>query len=502
MKLRDLQQDPILYRRDLLIDADGIPVRFGATLDPWQAADFAALDAGWQSIGEGSHAPGRLRAWLERPRGHSKTSDIAAAATWALFASRRCLRGYAAAASADQAKLLRDAMESLIRLNPWLQPILKIEQWKISNTHTGSALEVLTADGPTNYGLLPDFIICDEVAHWKKRDLWDSLLSAAAKRARCMVVVITNAGFGDSWQWETREAVRRDPAWYFSRQDGPVASWITPDRLAEQKRLLPHIAYRRLWLNEWTSGSGDALDPADIERAVTLRGPLRRRPRGWLFAAGLDLGLSRDKAALAVVGKHIGHYEEQPAEPAKLTPAQQVMIDAGLMEMPEPEAPEGIYRPGSGKLRLASLQVWTPPRGGKVEIEKIEQTIADAHGLLNIAAVGADPWQAAYLIERLRKRGVPIEPVDPTGNNLKSMCSATLEAFNEANIELYPTAPLLADLRALRVVEKSYGVRLDSPRGPAGHGDAATALSIALHLLKNSAKSIADLQMDRRLIVY
>ena len=65
------------------------------------------------------------------------------------------------------------------------------------------------------------------------------------------------------------------------------------------------------------------------------------------------------------------------------------------------------------------------------------------------------------------------------------MCSATLEAFSEGNIELYGNPILLSDLRALRVVEKSYGVRLGSPRGPSGHGDAATALSIALHIAKN-----------------
>jgi len=482
MDLRSLQASPDAFRRSLIIDADGRPKRLGDCLDPWQASDFAALDPGWQRVA-GQGADGPLRAYLERPRGHSKTLDLAVMATWALFASRRQLRGYGAAADQDQARLLRDAIDGLLRLNPWLRQILRADKLKISNDRTGSTLDILTSDAPTSYGLTPDFIIADELVHWRGRDLWDSLISSAAKRAACMVVVISNAGFGESWQWEVREAVRQDTAWHFSRIDGPCASWITPDRLAEQRRLLPSIAYRRLWLNEWTSGSGDALDPGDIDRAITLKGPISEAKRGWFFFAGLDLGLSRDKAALAVVGKHVGWTEEIERPKRRLSSAQQAMIDAGLMDEPEPEEPEYIDHPGTGKLRLARLHVWTPPSRGKVDIEAIEETIVDLDHSFRLQ-VGADPWQAAYLIERLRKRGVLIEPVDFTGSNLKSMCSAVLEAFSEGTIQLYPDPQLLADLRALRVVEKSYGVRLDSPRGLNGHGDCATALAIALHVAK------------------
>jgi phage terminase large subunit-like protein len=484
MNLKELQADPAAFRRALLIDCDGQPKRLGNCLDDWQDRDFAVLDEGWKRVaGQGTDGP--VRGYLERPRGHSKTLDLAVMATWALFASRRQLKGYGAAADQDQARLLRDAIAALVRLNPWLGQILRADKLKITNERTGSALEILTSDAPTSYGLTPDFVIADELVHWRQRELWDSLISSAAKRAACMVVVISNAGFGESWQWTTRELVRQDPAWYFSRLDGPVASWITEDRLAEQRRLLPRIAYDRLWLNRWSSGSGDALDPGDIDRAVTLSGPIREAYRGWCFFAGLDLGLSRDKAALAVVGRHIGWSEEVVTDPKKkLSVATRAMFDLGMVELREEEAePDAIVHEGTGRLRLADLRVWSPPAKGKVNIEAIEDAIADLDQRFRLT-IGADPWQAAYLIERLKKRGLRIEAVDFTGNNLKSMCSAMLEAFAEGRIELYQEPPLISDLRALRVEEKSYGCRLVSPRGPNGHGDAATALSIALHLAK------------------
>ena len=137
------------------------------------------------------------------------------------------------------------------------------------------------------YGLTPDFAVVDEVTHWRSRDLWDALLSSAAKRSTCMFVVISNAGFLDDWTWQTRELIRTDPAWYFSRLDGPVASWITPENLAEQRRLLPPTAYARLWLNEWSSDAGDALPAADIEACVTLPGPILDPGAGLLLWCGL-----------------------------------------------------------------------------------------------------------------------------------------------------------------------------------------------------------------------
>jgi phage terminase large subunit-like protein len=468
-------------------------------LDTWQQTDFAALDQGWQAAA-GQQSTGVLRAWLERPRGHSKTSDLAVMAAWALFASRHRISGYGSAADAEQAKLLRDSVDRLVRLNPWLGQILTVKANAVVNGHTGSTLEILSSDAPTSYGLLPDFVIVDELCHWKKPDLWESLISSAAKRRNCMLVIITNAGFGESWQWGVRESVRQDEAWYFSRLDGPQASWITEGNLAEQRRLLPDIAYRRWWLNEWTSGCGAAWADADSDAALTQRESLQKAEQGWVYVAGLDLGLQRDKAALAVVGRHVGYYEARE-QPVSLTPTQALMVDAGLWEEPEPELFEQ-YTEGTGRLKLACLYVWNPADAlnGKVDIEEIEETIWELDRRFKLQ-VGADPWQAAYLIERLQKRGVPIEPVNFSGQNLTSMCSATLEAFNEANIDLYPEPHLLHDLRNLKVVEKSYGVRLDSPRGLNGHGDCATALSIALHITK-TRNTIAQTSINRKLIAY
>src|SRR5437899_11803933 len=53
-----------MQRREAVILEDGR--RLGDVMDPWQREDFQALDD-----------PAKRHAFLERPRGHSKTSDAA-----------------------------------------------------------------------------------------------------------------------------------------------------------------------------------------------------------------------------------------------------------------------------------------------------------------------------------------------------------------------------------------------------------------------------------------
>ncbi|RMF21842.1 MAG: hypothetical protein D6760_08625 [Deltaproteobacteria bacterium] len=412
--------------------------------------------------------PPHRRAWLERPRGHAKTSDLAVMAVWAVAFAPRPLSGVAAAADRDQARLLRDAIARLARLNDWLAATLDVQSYRIVNSRTGSTLEILSSDAPTSYGLTPDFVVADELVHWQSRDLWDSLLSASAKRRHCVLVVITNAGFLDTWQFKTREAIRSDPRWFFSRLDGPTASWITADRLAEQRRLLPDIAYRRLWKNDWTAGTGDALAAADIDAAVTLAGPMRSAEPAYVYVAGLDLGLKRDASALCVLAIHHG-------ETARVPTGRVVWGDWG----PEPEY-RIETRQATARIRLASTQLWKPPARGKIDLTAVERAVAEAHERFGFQAVAYDPWQAEHLAQRLHRAGLPMRETPFSGVNLQRMATAMLEAFSDRRIELYRDDDLLRDLRRLRVVERHYGWRLASPRDGDGHGDLATAFALAL----------------------
>lgn len=456
--------DPSAFRADLLVDVDGIARRFGDVMDEWQKADFASLDPALQRCnGRDPDADGPGRFYLERGRGHSKTHDLAVTCCWALAFATRPLKGYCFAADADQAALLKDAMATIVRLNPWLAAILDVQKnvvWNVATGHPGaqSKMEIFASDVGSSYGILPDLIIADELVHWEgDGSLWHSLISSAAKRSNCLMCVICNAGFADSWQWAVREVARTDAAWKFSRLDGPQASWLTPDRLAEQRRMLPAIAYARLWENQWSSGGGDALLPSDIDAAfVESLQPMTGRTKGFLFVGGVDLGLTRDCSAVAVLAVPTGGK--------------------------------------AGRIRLAHHKLWRPTLGRKINLIEIERHIVDLDKLFGLEFVAFDPWQAESMAQRLEadsgrrrrnhRRVYGSQPwmreIPPTAANLREQATLTIESFQDHRLRLFPCEPLRRDLLKLRVEEKNYGYRLTSPRDGEGHGDSASAFALAL----------------------
>lgn len=506
--LSRVRASPAEFRRYLLVDTDDGPQPLGKILDPWQRQDFESLDPAWRAVcGFENNSPSRRRAYLERPRGHSKTSDIAAAVSWALFSSPKKLAGIIAAADQDQARLIRDAVDRLCRLNPWLAASLEVLRDKVVNRATGSEAVVISSDAGSSYGLTPHFIVADEVSHWPNADLWNSLFSAAAKRRDCLLVVISNAGFVDSWLWPVYQQIRADAAaWYFHRLEGPQASWITADRLDEQEKLLPALAYQRLWKNQWSMGSGDALEDASINDAATLASPLDAPEIGWQYVAGVDLGLIKDATAIAVVSRHVG-YMERIAAPASAFPAGHIatLADLGLIDRtPQRPAVTVKQHPGSGRYKLAALTIFRPAKGNPVRIVDVESEILRLHEIFRLKCVACDQWQARHLVERLQLGGIAAEPIDFNGSNQKVMAETLLSAFGERQLSIFPDSALLADLRSLRVVEKNYGIRLESPRKSGGegtrHGDAATGLMLGLHAARRWCNQPA-IDLDNRPLV-
>jgi phage terminase large subunit-like protein len=243
----------------------------------------------------------------------------------------------------------------------------------------------------------------------------------------------------ESWVWKVREALQQDPAWHFTHLDGSQAGWISPDRLDEQRRILPPVVNDRLWNNIWSAGSGDALVPADVDAAVTLAGPLSAGVTGFNYYAGLDLSVSRDHSALALLGKD-----------------------------------------GTGRLSLAQVRSWVPPRGGKIDLELVVEAVWGLHQRFTPLTVLTDPYQAELLAQQLTRRGCEVETVQFTGKNLLEMASGLIEVFASRTIDLYDDAALLADLRRLRIAESPSGWKLAAPRTAAGHCDRATALALAV----------------------
>lgn len=477
--------DPATFRANLIVDASGVARRFGDVQEEWQldpALDQALLVCAGRA--KKSAMPGvKLRHYAEMPRGHNKTGSLAMAACYVLAFATRPVAGYCFAVDKDQAALLRMAMLTLVRLNPWLGSILDVQKDVIVNVAQGhpaegSTLTISTSDVASSWGILPSFIICDEFTVWQgDGSLWHSIISSAAKREDCLVMVATNAGFSDSWQHGVVEVIKSDPAWCYKRLDGCQASWMLP-RLAELRRMLPAVSFSRLIDNNWSTGGGDALTESVINAAFDdgLR-PMQSRLPGWLFVAGVDLGLKRDCSAVVVLAFPGG----------------------------------GCY----GKARLAHHRLWRPGLGKKVDLMDVERHLLQLDALFELENIAYDPWQAELLAARLeadtdhRRRNQKrlwwerpwVREVPPTGANLRQQATLVIEAFADRRLEFFPCDALFNDLIKLRCTEKSYGVRLTSPRDGTGHGDTFSAFANALligHEVSGQRPVIAGAGFDGR----
>ncbi len=303
---------PREFRRSLRLSCEP-PLLFRDSVQPWQEVDFAALDPSWQklaglqSAGVSSARQTIQRAYIERPRGHGKTSDMAMQIAWILLAAQHPVHGLAAAADREQALLIHNAVRKLSSANSLLCDALQFRQHRIINLRTGGQLEIISSDVQSSWGQLPDFVICDELCHWDKPQLWYSLLSSAAKRPDSILVVLTNAGVGRGWHWDVREAARLNPRWHFSSLDGVQAPWIRDEHLDEQRQLLPPPVYDRLWNNRWQHSDGEFVTLKEAE--ACRDDSLQERDQGesrYAYVAAIDYAEKHDFTVGVVIHEEQG----------------------------------------------------------------------------------------------------------------------------------------------------------------------------------------------------
>ena len=264
--------------------------------------------------------------------------------------------------------------ESSVPTHGWTR-VLDIQHNRVINRLTGSVLEILSADVHSSYGLLLDFLLIDEITNWHDsgEKLWDALFSTVAKRKSCLCVIISNAGVGyghelaveDSRSRTNEYAMaflspRRTPS--FMDRSRPLAGAAAT---APESRVPAALAQRmddRCRRRPRNRGKSMPLSPPSCRFCRVPREGGRTR-RGWTCPS------SRDHSVLAIVGK----------------------------------------RRSDERYRLVLLRVWRPGTQRKIDQEAVEEAILSANKRFRLRNVAVDPFQAEYLVSRLKKAKVPVE---------------------------------------------------------------------------------------------
>ena len=417
--------------------------RWGDVATPWQWDDASAvLDLG---------GPAPLH-YLTRPRGASKTVDLAGVALAALLDQLPPgAQAYAVASDRDQARLLLDEVGAFAFRTPALAGQIDVGTWS-ATTKAGARIVALAADDSGAYGLRPHFVVADELAQWgtttKPRRFWEAVVSAVPKVRGCRLAVLTTAGSPEHWSYRVLTHAKTEPRWRVHELPGPTP-WIDPGALEEQRGLLTASQFARLHLNRWTEAEDRLVTHDDLAACVTLEGPLDPKA-GRSYVVGVDLGLKSDRTVVSVV-----HGEAR--------------VDAGTNSR-------------STRVVLDRQAVWSGSRERPVDLDTVEAYTLEVHRQFGHPQFVVDPWQAAQLVQRMRRRGLRIIEYAFTAQSVGRLAQRLYTLLRDRALALPDDAELIEELANVRLRETSPGVfRLDHDADQ--HDDRAVSLALAaLHV--------------------
>ncbi len=296
-------------------------------LRPWQRAIIQAVYA--------TDAAGRRpvrQALITMGRKNGKTQLAAALCLAHLCGPEARPRSqcYSAAADREQAAIIYREMIAFLKASPalWRRVIYRDFKRELEDTKTGATYVALSSDARKAHGLSPAFFICDELAQWKARTLYDNLITGTGAHADPLGIVISTQSADPfhvmselvHYGQQVNEGIVSDPTFapfiYTVPRDadpfdeklwrlanpalGDFRSVEEMRTTADQARRIParEAVFRNLYLNQaiepderfihgrdW-DGLAEPFDPAEL--------------RGEECHAGLDLGSAADLCGLAL----------------------------------------------------------------------------------------------------------------------------------------------------------------------------------------------------------
>jgi phage terminase large subunit-like protein len=434
-------------------------------LMPWQALLFAAL---FGFVERDTDTRRYRQAVVFVPKGNGKTTIAAPISIYMTFADGEGgAEGYAAAVTRDQARILFEAAQNMLRQAPRVarELGLRIAVNAISAAATASRFMPISSDAKTLDGLNVQIAMCDEIASHKTAEVYDALRTAMGKRRHPLLLSISTAtgntaGIGKQlWDYSVRvlEGAQSDDrlfALLYTIDDGddPWAeeTWIkanpgwgvsvVPDAvrgIMRQARNNPaqEAAARTRHLNMWL-GADEALFSMRAWHACADRDLQLHQLEGGECHVAVDLASKTDLAAVAIVF---------PEPEGRYTVFARCYLNkAAVMEARNPSYP--------GWAAEGSLIV-TP--GNETDFGTIEDDLVELCRRFRVLSLAYDPWSATQLAQRLAAQGVPVVEFRMNTQNLSE-----------------PTKELDAAIRSGRLRHDGNGVLAWCVSNVVGHYDA------------------------------
>lgn len=219
------------------VTKDSVGGRMGdlIVLRPWQKRLLNSLLA--TNDGKLLHR----QALIGMPRKNAKSTLLAGLVLWQLVAGPAGGEIFSIAGDRDQAAIVHEAVKAMIRMDPDLSDLLRVQRDVIVNDSTATVYVKRSSDARLSEGYNPTFVVADEV-HVMEREAWDAMALGSGARHEPLMVGITTAGvktdrYGkDSlayglYQYGKRVAAGEidDPSFFFAWWEAPAEANITDE---------------------------------------------------------------------------------------------------------------------------------------------------------------------------------------------------------------------------------------------------------------------------------
>lgn len=322
---------------------------------------------------------------------------------------------YAAALDREQSGVLYRMVRAYIEETPWMAARCNVRDWhkSIEVEDTRSKWTALTSDARKAHGLAPSFWIADEVAQWRKRDLWDNLATGMGKRRDALGVTISTQAADDIHFLSEMIDAEEDPSTYVQLHAAPEdcklddeAAWeaanpalglfrdrreleIAADRAIRSPSFA--TAFRLLYLNQRVDADERFIDAADWEANGEPFDP--DELEGQACYGGLDLSSTRDLTALSLWFPESGKALTWHFVPRD-TIAERCERDRVPYDRWESDG-------------------WIETTNGRAtDRQTIARRLADIRQLYDVKAIAFDRWRFEDLAKLLDDEGIDLPMVE------------------------------------------------------------------------------------------
>jgi phage terminase large subunit-like protein len=392
------------------------------------------------------------------PKGNGKTTISAPLAMYMTFGENEGgAEGYAAAVTRDQARILFETAQNMVRRSDDMR-----KRWgvgvltnSIFQERTASRLVPISSDAKALDGLNVAVAVCDEIGSHRTPEVYEALSTAMGKRHQPFLLSIStatqnNAGIGRQlWDyslrvlqgvqtderlfsiiysiddtddpWEEPTWIKANPAWGVSVQPDAIRAIMRQARNNPSQEASARTRHLNVWIGadeqlfstrQWTLCADRDLKLEDFE--------------GRECHLALDLASKTDLAALVAV------FPEMREGDVHYT----VFCRCYLNEAAVMEARNASY-PGWAN---ANELIITP--GNETDFQTIEDDTVEWFRRFRVLSMAYDPWRTTQLAQRLQSLSVPVVEFRSNTQNFSAPTRELEAAIRSARIRHDGNGPL------------------------------------------------------------